>query len=202
VPGPCSRSVAHHRSAGMLADQKPWMQHGDPPYDKCFGDRIWKASSGHRGSGMKFDGDCRACSDQAGVLRGDLRAMYQECARGNPDQGPPAIALAVLQRDVQCGAMFGTDEKGARAFNVWVSSNRHQPVVGKHAIKKLQAQLRKPISETRREDAWHYWHEIVLFPSALGIPASVRQAIFTHPHRSFFSVWTSGRYAAVCAQLT
>jgi len=73
---------------------------------------------------MKFDGDCRVHSDPSGVLRGDLRAMYEErareCARSNPNPGVLSVALAVLQSDDHCGAIFGTDAKGTRAFHVWV----------------------------------------------------------------------------------
>ena len=97
-------------------------------------------------------------------MRGDLRTTYNECKSENPGQGPIVIALAVLRKDDQCGAKFGTDANGARAFNVWVQHNPQKPVVGPCVAEVLKAQRRKPISDKRREDAWHYWHEIVEFP--------------------------------------
>ena len=81
VPGPCPRSVVYRSSVGMQADEKSWLQHGDAPHHTYFVDRIRKTSSGPAGPGMKFDGDCRVRSDSSGVVRGDLRAMYEECAR-------------------------------------------------------------------------------------------------------------------------
>ena len=81
VPGPCPRSVVYRSSVGMQADEKSWLQHGDAPHHTYFVDRIRKTSSGPAGPGIKFDGDCRVRSDSSGVVRGDLRAMYEECAR-------------------------------------------------------------------------------------------------------------------------
>jgi len=56
VPRPCARSVVYRGSAGMPADEKPWLQHGNAPHHAYFVDRIQKASSGPAGPGMKFDG--------------------------------------------------------------------------------------------------------------------------------------------------
>jgi len=104
----------------MQADDKPWLQHGNPPYGKYFAARIRKECTSSAGPGMKYDGDCRASPDPAGVVRGDLHAMYTECELENPFQGVIANSLAVLQKDVQCGALFGIDANGARLFNMWV----------------------------------------------------------------------------------
>jgi len=101
-----------------------------------------KTSSGPAGPGMKFDGDCRVRSDSSGVVRGDPRAMYEECAREcarwNPKPGAHTVALAVLQSDDHCGAIFGTDAEGTDAFNVWVQHRKYQPVVGQFTAAKLK----------------------------------------------------------------
>ena len=89
--------------------------------------------------------------------------MYEECAREcarwNINPGGRTVALAVLQSDDHCGAIFGTDEKGTDAFNVWVQHRKYQPVVGQFAAAKLKQQTREPITEKRRKEAWYYWHE-------------------------------------------
>jgi len=122
VPRPCPRSVVYRGSAGMQADEKPWLQYGIAPHQAYFVDRIQKVSSGPAGPGMKFDGDSRVHNDSSGVVRGDLRAMYEECAREcarwNLKPGVHTVALAVLQSDDHCAAIFGTDAKGTRAFHV------------------------------------------------------------------------------------
>jgi len=170
----------------MQAEEKPWLQHGNAPHHEYFVDRIRKASTGPVCPGMKFDGDCRVRSDSSGVVRSDLRAMYEECARecarSNPKPGVRTVALAVLQSDDHCSVIFGTDAQGTDAFNVWVQRRKYHSVVGQFAAAKLKLQTREPITEKRREEAWHYSHEIVLFPPSLIIPAGVWQSIFTHPH--------------------
>ena len=143
-------------------------------------DRVWKGSNC---PGTKFDGDCRTSPDPTGVAHGDLRAMYDHCRAENSTKSPMEVALAVLRIDDQCGAKFGTDANGASVFNVWVHHREYQPVVGLHAVPVLRGQRRQPITDKRREDAWHYWHAIVIFPPSLGIPAVVRQTIFTHPNK-------------------
>jgi hypothetical protein len=170
----------------MQADEKPWLRNGNAPHNAYFVDRIRKASSGPLGPGMKFDGDCSVSSgsDPAGVVRGDLHAMYevcaQECARGNPDLGAHAIALAVLQSDDQCDAIFGTDVKGAIVFNLWVQHKKKHSVVRQLATAKLKPQIREHISVKRREESWHYCHEIVLSHRLLASP----QAYFKRSSRT------------------
>ena len=56
VPRPCPRSVVYRDFAGMQADEKPWLQHGNAPHHAYFVDRIRKTSIGLAGPGMKFDG--------------------------------------------------------------------------------------------------------------------------------------------------
>ena len=184
----CPRNVAHCGRAGMQTDEKPWLRSGDAPFHNYFLERIWKGSSCHRGPGKKFDGDCRTSPDPTGVARGDLRAMYDHCRGEQSKNSPIEVALAMLRNDDQRGAKFGTDANGASVFNVWVHHREYQPVVGLHAASVLKAQRRQPITDKMREDAWHYWHAIVIFPPSLGIPAVVRQTIFTHPNRCV-SVW-------------
>ena len=56
------------------------------------------------------------------------------------------VALAVLQSDDHCGAIFGTDAKGTNAFSKWVQHRKLQPVVGQFAAAKLKQQTREPIT--------------------------------------------------------
>jgi len=166
----------------MQADDKPWLQHGNPPYGKYFAARIRKECSSSAGPGMKYDGDCRASPDPVGVVRGDLHAMYTECELENPFQGVIANSLAVLQKDVQCGALFGIDANGARLFNMWMQHRPFQLVVGQLAKKKVRNQMKLPITEHKQEDAWHFWHSTVPFPLGIALPEVVEQTFFTHPH--------------------
>jgi len=186
----------------MQTDEKPWLRSGDAPFHDYFLKRIWKRSNCPRRPGTKFDGDCRTSTDPTGVARGDLRAMYDHCRAEHSKNSPMEIARSVLDSDDQCGAKFGTDANGARTFNLWVRHNEYQPVAGLHAAAVLRAQRRHPITDKRREDAWHYWHEIVPFPPSLSIPAGVLQAIFAHPHRYVFVCMRVCVYVCVCVYVT
>jgi len=92
--------------------------------------------------------------------------------------------LALMKKELE-HSMFGYHPTG---INLWLAN--------------MQSRNYRHNFESQSQGRGEKTPGIIGIPSALGIPASVRQAIFTHPHRSFFSVWTSGRYAAVCAQLT
>ena len=110
---------------------------------------------------------------------------------------PTNCSHPILKRNDQCGAMFDIGSNGARALNVWVQYTSYQPVVGHKATGILKAQLKKPITENRREKAWnfaknvaHVCHSHLLlkvdtrvpFLSSLG-PAVVRQAFFRNTYR-------------------
>ena len=91
------------------------------------------------------------------MVRGDLRAMYEECVREctrwNPNPGVHTVALAVLQSDDHYGSIFGTDAQGTRVFHVWVQHRKYQPVVGQFTAVKLKLQTREPVTEKRRSEA-------------------------------------------------